>query len=62
MCLCWSHDPADRPSASEIVKLASSPELANLEQCVALPEASQVTAAASAPHVAVEEDDMMAGM
>ena len=58
MCLCWAHDPLDRPSAAEIRRLASTPEFANLYQMTALPACGvDITVAAAAPHMAQEAED-----
>ena len=36
MVVCWSHRPRDRPSASQIVSIASAPEFLHLADCVSI--------------------------
>ena len=57
MTLCWSHDPADRPSATEIVRLASTPEFSNLYEAVPLEARIDVSAVCAAPHIVLDNDD-----
>lgn len=49
MVLCWSQQPKDRPSASQIVSIASAPEFVHLSDVVSLKHSAHVTASASAP-------------
>ncbi|KAK6640323.1 hypothetical protein RUM44_012009 [Polyplax serrata] len=42
MVLCWSQRPRDRPSASQIVSIASSPEFIQLYDCTALDHVENV--------------------
>ena len=36
MVVCWSHRPRERPSASQIVSIASAPEFLHLADCVSI--------------------------
>lgn len=45
MVLCWTQQPRDRPSASQIVSMASSPEFTQLCDCTALDHAGSVNSA-----------------
>lgn len=45
MVLCWAQKPRDRPSASQIVSIASSPEFIQLYDCTALDHTENVNAA-----------------
>lgn len=38
MSLCWSQEPQDRPTASQIVSIASSPEFMQIHDAVVVPE------------------------
>lgn len=51
MTLCWSHDPSDRPSAAEIVAIATRPEFCHLQMAVCVEGQLEVTCACSAPFV-----------
>ncbi|KAI5703280.1 hypothetical protein M8J75_009878 [Diaphorina citri] len=59
MVLCWSHSPRDRPSASQIVSIASAPEFTHLHDVVSLqiePHLDVVAAVATSPHNPGVED------
>ncbi|XP_011493971.1 PREDICTED: leucine-rich repeat serine/threonine-protein kinase 1 [Ceratosolen solmsi marchali] len=43
MVICWAQNPRDRPTASQIVSIASAPEFTHLIDVTLLPEKSQVT-------------------
>lgn len=47
MVICWSQSPKDRPSASQIVSIASAPEFTHLIDVAPLSERTQVTAITS---------------
>ncbi|RZF41154.1 hypothetical protein LSTR_LSTR013926 [Laodelphax striatellus] len=47
MVLCWCQQPRDRPSASQIVSIASAPEFTHLHDIVSLNHPSTVVATAS---------------
>lgn len=49
MALCWSQQPKDRPSASQIVSIASAPEFTHLSDVVSLKHQAPVVASTSAP-------------
>lgn len=49
MVLCWSQQPKDRPSASQIVSIASAPEFVHLSDIMSLKHQAYVTASATAP-------------
>lgn len=49
MVLCWSQQPKDRPSASQIVSIASAPEFTHLSDVVSLKHQAPVVASTSAP-------------
>jgi hypothetical protein len=44
MVLCWSQSPRDRPSASQIVSIASAPEFTHLSDTVSLNHPEPVVA------------------
>ncbi|XP_024943937.1 leucine-rich repeat serine/threonine-protein kinase 1 isoform X2 [Cephus cinctus] len=44
MVICWSQNPKDRPTASQIVSIASAPEFTHLIDVTLLTERTQVTA------------------
>ncbi|XP_067008597.2 leucine-rich repeat serine/threonine-protein kinase 1 [Anabrus simplex] len=44
MVLCWSQSPRDRPSASQIVSIASAPEFTHLRDTVSLNHSARVVA------------------
>nr|XP_018906420.1 PREDICTED: leucine-rich repeat serine/threonine-protein kinase 1 isoform X2 [Bemisia tabaci] len=48
MVLCWAQGPRDRPSASQIVSIASAPEFAHLYDVTSLSHPSSVVSAVSA--------------
>jgi serine/threonine protein kinase len=48
MVLCWSQQPKDRPSASQIVSIASAPEFTHLSDVTSLKHDASVVASASA--------------
>lgn len=47
MVLCWSQQPKDRPSASQIVSIASAPEFTHLSDVVSLKHQAPVVASTS---------------
>lgn len=49
MVLCWSQQPKDRPSASQIVSIASAPEFTHLSDVMSLKHQAPVVGCASAP-------------
>lgn len=49
MVLCWSQQPKDRPSASQIVSMASAPEFTHLCDIMSLKHHAPVVASTSAP-------------
>lgn len=49
MVLCWSQQPRDRPSASQIVSIASAPEFTHLCDVVSLNHSAHVMATTSVP-------------
>lgn len=49
MVLCWAQQPRDRPSASQIVSIASAPEFTHLADVVSLSHAAVVAATAVVP-------------
>jgi len=49
MVLCWSQSPRDRPSASQIVSIASAPEFTHLCDTVSLNHPAPVVASAVVP-------------
>ncbi len=55
MCLCWSHDQSDRPSAQEIIDIASRPEFSHLKDVVCIDGQVDVLSACSSP-VLLETD------
>lgn len=48
MVLCWSQQPKDRPSASQIVSIASAPEFTHLSDITSLKHDASVAATTSA--------------
>ncbi|KZC04554.1 Leucine-rich repeat serine/threonine-protein kinase 1 [Dufourea novaeangliae] len=44
MVICWAQNPKDRPTASQIVSIASAPEFTHLVDVMMLTERTQVTA------------------
>lgn len=57
MVLCWTQQPRDRPSASQIVSMASSPEFTQLCDCTALDHSGNVNAAAAASVISKHDDN-----
>lgn len=51
MVACWAHDPRDRPSASQIVSVASAPEFARHADAVPLAHGAPVAAATAGPPI-----------
>lgn len=49
MVLCWSQNPRDRPSASQIVSIASAPEFARMADVIPLKHSATVASAAGGP-------------
>ncbi|KAK3921714.1 Leucine-rich repeat serine/threonine-protein kinase 1 [Frankliniella fusca] len=47
MALCWSQQPTDRPSASQVVSISSAPEFTHLCDAVSLEHAEAVVGTAS---------------
>lgn len=47
MVICWAQNPKDRPTASQIVSIASAPEFTHLIDVTLLTERTQVTAIAT---------------
>lgn len=47
--MCWSQQPKDRPSASQIVSIASAPEFIHLSDVVSLKHQASVVASTSVP-------------
>jgi hypothetical protein len=45
MVVCWSHVPKDRPTASQIVSIASTPEFTIIRDVVSLGSVTNVVAA-----------------
>ncbi|KAF5301002.1 hypothetical protein FQR65_LT08985 [Abscondita terminalis] len=58
MVLCWSQQPKDRPSASQIVSIATAPEFIHLSDVVSLKHSAIVTASASAPISHITDDGL----
>ena len=50
MASCWSAEPSSRPSASQILALASQPQFSQLCEAVTLSPSQQVLALVCAPH------------
>lgn len=51
MVLCWSQQPKDRPTASQIVSIASAPEFIHLSDIMSLKHQALVETCTSAPIV-----------
>lgn len=49
MALCWSHHPKDRPTASQIVSIATAPEFVHLLDVISLNHDGFVTDGLAAP-------------
>nr|CAH7742533.1 unnamed protein product [Callosobruchus chinensis] len=58
MVLCWSQQPKDRPSASQIVSIASAPEFTHLCDVVSLKHHAPVVASASAALTHITDDGL----
>ncbi|KAF5269398.1 hypothetical protein FQA39_LY18908 [Lamprigera yunnana] len=58
MVLCWSQQPKDRPSASQIVSIATAPEFIHLSDVISLKHTALVTASASAPISHITDDGL----
>ncbi|XP_076250430.1 leucine-rich repeat kinase isoform X2 [Rhynchophorus ferrugineus] len=58
MVLCWSQQPKDRPSASQIVSIASAPEFTHLCDVVSLKHPASVVAASSAALTYITDDGL----
>ena len=49
MVLCWAQQPRDRPSASQMVSIASAPEFTHLTDVATLNHSAIVSATAVVP-------------
>lgn len=49
MVICWAQSPSDRPSASQIVSIASAPEFTHLQDVVSLNHLSPIIASLAVP-------------
>ncbi|XP_050515571.1 leucine-rich repeat serine/threonine-protein kinase 1 isoform X2 [Diabrotica virgifera virgifera] len=58
MVLCWSQQPKDRPSASQIVSIASAPEFTHLCDVVSLKHQAPVVATTSAALTHITEEGL----
>ncbi|XP_049820088.1 leucine-rich repeat serine/threonine-protein kinase 1 isoform X2 [Aethina tumida] len=58
MVLCWSQQPKDRPSASQIVSIASAPEFTHLSDVISLKHQAPVVASTSAALTHITEDGL----
>ncbi|XP_017772148.1 PREDICTED: leucine-rich repeat serine/threonine-protein kinase 1 isoform X5 [Nicrophorus vespilloides] len=58
MVLCWSQQPKDRPSASQIVSIASAPEFTHLSDVMSLKHQAPVVASTSAPISHISDDGL----
>ncbi|XP_044740580.1 leucine-rich repeat serine/threonine-protein kinase 1 isoform X2 [Chrysoperla carnea] len=58
MVLCWSQQPRDRPSASQIVSIASAPEFTHLCDVVSLNHSAPVMATTSIPITHITDDGL----
>ncbi|XP_015840648.1 leucine-rich repeat serine/threonine-protein kinase 1 isoform X3 [Tribolium castaneum] len=58
MVLCWSQQPKDRPSASQIVSIASAPEFTHLSDVTSLKHEASVVATASAAVTHITDDGL----
>lgn len=56
MVLCWDQQPKIRPSASQIVSIASAPEFTHLLDCCSLAHSGTVIAGVGCPVSSFEED------
>lgn len=59
MALCWSQQPMDRPSASQVVSISSAPEFTHLCDAVSLEHADTVVGTASTPLLQAGEDSVV---
>ncbi|CAB0014704.1 unnamed protein product [Nesidiocoris tenuis] len=48
MVLCWSHQPCDRPTASQIVSVSSAPEFTHMYDVISLNHSSSILTTAAA--------------
>lgn len=60
MVLCWDQQPKIRPSASQIVSIASAPEFTHLLDCCSFSHNGSVVSGVGCP-VAMEEDTGLSG-
>ncbi|CAH2012003.1 unnamed protein product [Acanthoscelides obtectus] len=58
MVICWSQQPKDRPSASQIVSIASAPEFTHLCDVVSLKHQAAVVASTSAALTHITDDGL----
>ncbi|KAG5883328.1 hypothetical protein JTB14_032528 [Gonioctena quinquepunctata] len=58
MVLCWSQQPKDRPSASQIVSIASAPEFTHLSDVVSLKHQAPVVTSTSAALTHITDDGL----
>ncbi|XP_019766471.2 leucine-rich repeat serine/threonine-protein kinase 1 isoform X4 [Dendroctonus ponderosae] len=58
MVLCWSQQPKDRPTASQIVSIASAPEFTHLCDVVSLKHSASVVASTSAALTYITDDGL----
>lgn len=56
MVLCWAQKPKDRPSASQIVSIASSPEFIQLYDCTVLDHSENINSACTHLTTNIEEN------
>ena len=49
MVLCWNQQPKDRPTASQIVSIASAPEFTHLLDVVSLNHSGYITGGVAVP-------------
>ncbi|XP_050296551.1 leucine-rich repeat serine/threonine-protein kinase 1 isoform X5 [Anthonomus grandis grandis] len=58
MVICWSQQPKDRPTASQIVSIASAPEFTHLCDVVSLKHPASVVASTSAALTNITDDGL----
>ena len=58
MVLCWNQQPKVRPTASQIVSIASAPEFTHLLDVVSLNHSGYITGGVAVPVTNTEEDDL----
>jgi len=58
MVLCWNQQPKDRPTASQIVSIASAPEFTHLLDVVSLNHNGYITGGVAVPVPNTEEEDL----